>query len=64
MSIRKEMTILELLSNYPKAVDVLEKHGLKCSDCMAMTKESLEEGARRHGIALNYILDDLKNVIE
>jgi len=64
MHINKDMTILELLRSIPMAADILEKHGLRCSDCMAMTKESIEEGARRHGIDINILMDDLNNLFK
>lgn len=46
----KDMSILEALQADPRARDVFTAHGLACIGCMGAMMESIEDGARMHGI--------------
>ncbi|MHB8123369.1 MAG: DUF1858 domain-containing protein [Desulfuromonadaceae bacterium] len=58
--ITKDMTFFELMRAYPESVKVLQKHNLGCVGCMGAQNESLEQGARAHGLDVNALLSDLK----
>jgi len=40
-----------LISHYPEALEVLFKYNLPCLGCALASFESLEEGARAHGMS-------------
>lgn len=60
----KDMTIIEVLRQHPGARDVLANHGMGCLGCMGATMETLENGARMHGINLDALLADLNHLLE
>ncbi|MBU4264896.1 DUF1858 domain-containing protein [Patescibacteria group bacterium] len=51
VKIKKEMLIGEVVSKYPKLGKVLmEKFGFHCVGCPMAGMESLEDGAKAHGM--------------
>jgi hybrid cluster-associated redox disulfide protein len=63
-AITKDMTFFELMRTYPQSVKVLQKHNLGCIGCMGAQNESLEQGARAHGLDIDVLLKDLKSAVE
>ncbi len=61
--ITKEMTFFELMRAYPESVKVLQKHNLGCVGCMGAQNESLEQGARAHGLDIETLIGDLNAVL-
>lgn len=61
--ITKDMTFFELMRTYPESVKVLQKHNLGCIGCMGAQNESLEQGARAHGLDVEALLSDLKTAL-
>lgn len=61
--ITKDMLLGEVVSNYPKTVEVFMKHGLPCAMCHISFSETIEEGAASHRIALKSLLKDLNKVV-
>lgn len=62
-AITKEMTFFELMRQYPESVKVLQKHNLGCIGCMGAQNESLEQGARAHGLNVEVLLKDLNSAV-
>ena len=62
--ITKEMTMYEILQKYPKTVDIFLKHGLTCIGCPMASMETLEIGAKAHGIDVDTLLKDLNDFLE
>ncbi|MHB1125993.1 MAG: DUF1858 domain-containing protein [Bacillota bacterium] len=62
--ISKDMSILEILRVYPKTRDVFIKHGMGCIKCMGAMEDTLESGARQHGINIQVLLYDLNKAAE
>lgn len=60
------MLIGELMEKYPKAAEVLmEKYGLHCVGCGMAMMETIEEGAKTHGMKAGEIkkmLEDLEKL--
>ena len=56
MEITKDTTILALLENHPEAREVLISLGLKCLGCLGAEHETVEIGARMHGLAVDEVL--------
>ncbi len=63
MTITKEMTIEEVVSQYPETMMVFMKHGLHCVGCHVSAFESIEEGAMVHGINTDALVEDLNKVV-
>lgn len=55
----KDMSIMEALQTHPQARDVFKKYGMACLSCMGAIQESIEAGARMHGIDLQALLAEL-----
>lgn len=63
MTITKEMTIEEVVSQYPETMMIFMRHGLHCVGCHVSAFESIEEGALAHGINVDALVSDLNKVI-
>lgn len=50
MKITADMTIEEIIKLHPKASGVLMEYGLGCANCELGSVETLEEGAKGHGL--------------
>ncbi|MBI2597206.1 DUF1858 domain-containing protein [Candidatus Daviesbacteria bacterium] len=48
--LKKDMPILEIAEKSPKAVELLAMYGLHCTNCFFNNSETLEDGARLHGM--------------
>jgi len=59
MTITKEMTIGEVVQNYPQTVEVFLRHGLMCFGCAVAKFENVEQGALAHGIEVEALMKDL-----
>ncbi|GAB4246395.1 MAG: hypothetical protein Kow00122_03470 [Thermoleophilia bacterium] len=58
----KDMSILEALQADPRAREIFANHGLGCIGCMGAMMESIEDGARMHGIDPTAIVRDLNKL--
>jgi hybrid cluster-associated redox disulfide protein len=56
----KDMSILEALQAHPQAKEIFKKHGMACLGCMGAMQETIEGGARMHGIDLDALLAELE----
>jgi hybrid cluster-associated redox disulfide protein len=66
MKITKETNIAELLKAYPKTAGVFMEFGLHCVGCMAASFDSIEQGAKAHGMdteTLDTLIEDLNLVV-
>ena len=48
--ISEKMSFGQVLSKYPQTVEVFMGHGMHCFGCFAAQMETIEEGARAHGM--------------
>lgn len=62
--ITKNMSIMEIVSKYPEAVDVFSEYGMGCLGCMASRFENIEQGALAHGINVDQLINDLNERIK
>jgi len=61
-SITRKMYLKEILSMHPKSAETMMKFGLHCLGCPVSGMETLEDGARSHGMdeeELEMLLDEL-----
>ncbi len=59
MKITKDMTISEILMKNPKAREILANHGFHCVGCPMSQMETLEIGAKAHGVKIEELLKEL-----
>ena len=64
MKITKDMIIGEVVNKYPETVDVFMKNGLQCIGCMMAMMETLEQGAKSHGIDMEKLLKELNEAVK
>lgn len=57
------MSILEAIQADPRARDVFSAYGMGCVGCMGVSMESIEDGARMHGIDPQAVLDALNKLV-
>jgi len=65
--IKKSMKLGEIVEKYPGTIEVFFKYNLQCAGCYAAGFESLEEGAKAHGIKgkkFEELLKELNKVAE
>ena len=62
--ITKEMSIIEIVQNYPESIEVFARHGLGCIGCAAARYENLEAGAKVHGIDPDKLVAEINEVIQ
>ncbi len=63
--ITSNILIGDLVSKYPATSEVLLKYGLHCVGCHIAAYETIEEGARAHGLderTINKMLDEMNNL--
>jgi len=62
--ITKETNINEIVGKYPGTIEVFFKHGFYCIGCQAAAFESLEQGAKAHGMGDELIEQMVKEMNE
>ena len=55
---------MEALQADPRARDVFAAHGMGCIGCIGMSVETIEEGARMHGLDPEQVVADLNSLVE
>jgi hybrid cluster-associated redox disulfide protein len=58
------MSLMEALQADPRARDVFAAHGMGCIGCIGMSVETIEEGARMHGLDPEQVVADLNRLVE
>ncbi|MDD3149600.1 MAG: DUF1858 domain-containing protein [Candidatus Gastranaerophilales bacterium] len=61
--ITKEMSIIDVVQQYPETLEVFAQYGLGCIGCAAARFENLEAGAKVHGIDPDKLVEDLNAII-
>ena len=64
--IDKTMTIGEVVSKNPEAVEIMISYGLHCVGCHVAFWETIEQGAKSHGMSektLKSMIDDINKAI-
>jgi hybrid cluster-associated redox disulfide protein len=59
MKITKDMTFAELIEINPRVAQKLAERGLFCGGCPMAQFETIEEGAKMHGIDVNRLIKEL-----
>lgn len=61
MQITKDMTIGEIVRNFPSSIEILMSFGMGCVGCPSAQAETLEEAAAVHGLNLDALMVALNN---
>ena len=61
--VTKEMSIIEIVQNYPQSLEVFAKYGLGCIGCAAARFENLEAGAKVHGVDPEQMVAEINALI-
>ncbi|WP_303722827.1 DUF1858 domain-containing protein [Malonomonas rubra] len=62
--ITKDMTFHQVLQMAPEVAKVLGTFNLGCVGCMGAMNETLEQGARAHGLDVDEILKALNTIFD
>lgn len=63
MKITKDMSIIEVVQEYPDTAMVFMYAGMGCLGCAAARFENIEQGAAAHGIDVDALVDALNEVV-
>lgn len=63
MVITKDMSIIEVVQQYPATIEVFRKYGMGCFGCAAARFENIEQGANAHGIDIDALVADLNKAV-
>lgn len=64
IKITKDMTFIEVIKKYPETTETFLEHGLACIGCPFAMQETIEQGAKAHGINLKKLIKELNKTIE
>jgi len=64
MKVSKDMTIGEVVRNYPNAAQTLGSFGLGCVGCPSAQAETLEEACQVHGLKIEELIKALQGNVE
>ena len=59
----KDMSMMEALQADPRAKDVFAAYGMGCIGCMGVSTESIEDGAKMHGIDPSAVVGELNKLV-
>jgi hybrid cluster-associated redox disulfide protein len=62
--ITKDMILGEVTRKYPETINVFLEHGLPCAMCHVAFHETIEEGAKSHGIGVKKLVDELNKAVK
>jgi hybrid cluster-associated redox disulfide protein len=62
--ITKEMTIMEVVNQFPQSIKVFYSHGLFCIGCSVAYRETLEQGATAHGLDVGELMEKLNEAVK
>lgn len=57
--ITKDMKFSKVMKEHPQIVPIFLKHGLSCVGCPLAAQETIEEGAKSHGVDVPELIKDL-----
>lgn len=64
VKIDRKIKMLDLVDLYPKAAEVLMAHGFHCLGCALAHFETLEDGAKAHGLSdqeIDQLIEKIKS---
>jgi len=62
--VTKEMSIIDIVQQFPQSLEIFAKYGLGCVGCAAARFENLEAGAKVHGFDPDEMVAEINALIE
>lgn len=62
--VTKDMSIIDIVQQFPQSLEVFAKYGLGCVGCAAARFENLEAGAKVHGFDPDEMVNEINALIE
>ena len=62
--ITRNMTIGQIIEEYPEVVNVFQRYSMGCPDCPTAERDSLEKGAMLHGMDVEALFQELNKRIK
>lgn len=62
--VTKDMSIIDIVQQYPQSLEVFAKYGMGCIGCAAARFENLEAGAKVHGFDPDEMVAEINALIE
>ncbi len=62
--VTKDMAITEIIEKHPESIAVFAKHEFHCLGCVAAQFETLEQGAKAHGIDAGKLVNEINEAKE
>jgi len=62
-AIAKDMSIMDVVRQWPQTAQVLMQHGMGCLGCAAAHFENIEQGAAAHGIDIEALMAALNESV-
>lgn len=65
--VTKEMNLGEVIFKYPESAEILTDYGLHCVGCFASSFDTIEQGAKIHGLSeeeVQEMIDRINEMIE
>lgn len=62
--ITKKMSFAEILGKFPEAAEILMEKGMHCIGCPMAQMESLEDGAKAHGLDADEIVKEINEKLK
>lgn len=63
MRISKDMTIEEVIQQFPETIQVFSRYGVGCLGCSAAQYDNIEQGAALHGLDAEQLVLELNACI-
>lgn len=61
--VTKDMSIIDIVQNFPQSLEVFAKYGLGCVGCAAARFENLEAGAKVHGFDPDEMVAEINAIL-
>lgn len=61
--VTKDMSIIDIVQQFPQSLEVFAKYGLGCVGCAAARFENLEAGAKVHGFDPDEMVNEINALI-
>lgn len=62
--ITKNMTLGEVIREYPETMEVFMKYDIHCVGCHFAAWETIEQGAKVHSVNVKKFVDELNKIVE
>ncbi len=63
MKIKKDEIINDVIQRHPEVLEVFFDYGISCVGCANSYLETIEQGAKLHGIEIDELMEDLNDFV-